>query len=144
MKQDQSESQTHSKENQKEVYSSNSFSADEMDGLMDEALGIDAELESQEIEQGFDQETQGQGFGPEACGAMLGTAFDVLAARRGEHWRLKPAESQMLGVAFDGVLEKYLPGLADKVGPEAGLALAAFAIFMPRIKQDQEALENAE
>lgn len=90
----------------------------------------------------------GPGAGPGAAaadsvgiptGEMLTQFFDlafnnVIAPRRGDHWKMSSAESEALGVASGAVVDKYFPDLS--AGPEVTLALVVVAVFGPRIVQD--------
>lgn len=73
---------------------------------------------------------------------ILSITFDLVAKRRGEHWKLAEEEAQSLGVATDRVLQKYLPDI--QTGPEVALALTGAAILLPRIALDKAAQAEAE
>jgi len=77
-------------------------------------------------------------MGADACSGLCSSMFDLLAARKGEQWHLKPEESQSLGGALDAVLAKYIPAGLDKYSAETALILVAIGIVMPRMSQGGE------
>ncbi len=101
-----------------------------------EALKAEAiEAEQQPVED--IEEAAPDTLGAEACGMLAGVAFDLVATRRGEHWRLSEQERQLIGENLDAVLAKYLPGV--NMGPEASLAVVLAAVVMPRLRADMQA-----
>jgi len=77
---------------------------------------------------------RGEFLGAEACGGLCSSMFDLLAARKGEHWKLKDEEAAQLGGALDRVLAKYIPNGLDKYNDETALLLIAIGIVMPRMQ----------
>jgi len=100
-----------------------------------------AALESEIIDPGQDTSgveddysAPGDFLGADACSGLCSMVFDVLAARRGEHWRLAPPEAEQLGGALDQVLAKYLPDNMEKWGPEITLLTVSAMIVLPRMR----------
>ena len=111
----------------------NAAAPEELESLHAEAL------EAEVVDEGHGEpEAEPQGLGGEACAALAGTVFELVAMRRGEHWRLNNEESQAFGNALDAVLQKYAPQVGN-VGPEASLLLVTAAVLMPRIQKDRAA-----
>lgn len=67
--------------------------------------------------------------------ALLTVIFSLMAGRRGDHWALSDAESEMLGNALAAVLDKYVPNM--KGGPEATLIVVVLVIVGPRAMEDR-------
>jgi len=111
----------------------NAAAPEEMEQLAGEAI----EAEYVEADQG-EPDQEPQGLGADACSALAGTVFELIAMRRGELWRLKPDESDAMGNALDAVLAKYAPGIGD-IGAEASLLLITVALVMPRMQADKVA-----
>lgn len=105
---------------------------DQLDGLL---LDFKPEPESGETEQiaagdsGAAMETE------EMVTAVLTIIFSMMATRRGDHWALSDAESEMLGGALAAVLDKYMPDM--KGGPEATLIVVVLLIVGPRAAVDR-------
>jgi len=112
----------------------NAASPEEMEGLAGEA--VEAEYVGEK-----ESEQPSECIGSEACGALAGTVFELVAMRRGEHWRLKSEESAAVGNALDAVLTKYAPQLGN-IGAEASLLLVVVSVMMPRMQADREAGAN--
>ena len=73
----------------------------------------------------------------------FGVCFEIIAARRGEHWRLTKDEAGRLGAAWTEPLAPLLAKHSQYV-PWAVALLASSAILMPRLQADSSKLENAE
>lgn len=73
----------------------------------------------------------------EACQTAAVVVCEILASRRGAHWRLKEDEAQALADPAARCVEKYLPDVA--VGPELSLAMALGGIALPRLMADRQA-----
>lgn len=78
----------------------------------------------------------------------FGVSFEIIAARRGEHWRLSKDEAGRLGNAWAEPLAPFLAKHSAYV-PWAVALLATSAVMMPRLqadaeKQEAEKLNNAE
>lgn len=78
------------------------------------------------------------GQGSAETGAMLGvlvsTVCTVVAARRGDHWILRPEEAESVGQAAGAVLDKYVPNV--EAGPEFALVMVCLTVFGPRAMAD--------
>lgn len=70
---------------------------------------------------------------PEMLGVVPLMAYDVLALRFGEHWRLKEPEAVAYGTALSGVLDRYLSVLSGDYPEIFGLVLVAASVTTPRI-----------
>jgi len=115
----------------------NAAAPDEMEALQDEALQAEFVPENEP-----DQEAaQADGLGVDACGALAGSVFDLIAMRRGEHWRLKSDEAAAVGSALDEVVRKYAPAMGN-IGAEAALGLVLVSVVLPRMQGDKKAGEN--
>jgi len=104
----------------------------------DELEAIEAEIIDPEENENPDDvsaaSSSGDFIGADACSGLCSIIFDMLASRRGEHWRLSQPESEQLGGAVDAVLGKYLPGNLERWGPEITLATILSMIVLPRMK----------
>jgi hypothetical protein len=72
----------------------------------------------------------------EMVSAMLMIGFELVASRRGEHWRLSPSEAQQTGAAMGDVLDKYFPDMTSH-GAEITALMACSMVILPRIGQDK-------
>lgn len=75
-----------------------------------------------------------------AGGQMVGS---FMASRRGEHWRLKPEESEALGAAWATCLAPY----ADAIGTSLPWVIAigvTYNVFAGRVAVDRAAVAEAE
>lgn len=79
-------------------------------------------------------------LGGEELAFIFSVGFDLLAARRGDHWKLKFDEAEKLGFATDKVLEKYFPDI--QTGPEVTLLLTAGMFVAPRLMIDRDIAEK--
>lgn len=73
----------------------------------------------------------------------FGVCFEIVASRRGEHWRLTKDEAGRLGAAWTEPLAPFLAQHSAYV-PWAVALLATSAVLMPRLQADSSKLENAE
>lgn len=73
----------------------------------------------------------------------FGVCFEIVASRRGEHWRLTKDEAGRLGAAWTEPLAPLLAKHSQYV-PWAVALLATSAVLMPRLQADSSKLENAE
>lgn len=73
----------------------------------------------------------------------FGVCFEIVATRRGEHWRLTREEAGRLGMAWSEPLAPLLSKHSQYV-PWAVALLATSAVLMPRLQADSSKLENAE
>jgi len=73
----------------------------------------------------------------------FGVCFEIIASRRGEHWRLTKDEAGRLGSAWTEPLAPLLAKHSQYV-PWAVALLATSAVLMPRLQADSSKLENAE
>jgi len=115
---------------------SNAAAPDELEKLQGEALEAEY-VGAGGSGPGAEPEPEPVGLGADACTALAGTVFELIAMRRGDMWRLAPDESQAVGQALDAVLAKYAPGIGD-VGPEASLLLVTLAVVMPRVQAEKQ------
>ena len=69
---------------------------------------------------------------------ILTCPFDVVAARRGDHWKLTSKERDQFSLATSRLCVKYLPGFFLRFKEEAMFLLLGVAIIMPRIREDRE------
>lgn len=65
---------------------------------------------------------------------LIFAGFNMLAARKGEHWILSEKDAQTLGTKTARVLDKYLPSFES--GPEAALIASVVLIVGPRLAID--------
>lgn len=109
-----------------------------------DALAAAAEKESAgEWEPGEEPEPETAGPDPQTVQvvqSITAVAFQIVAARRGDHWRLSNEELQGLSEPAAECLEKYAPNMA--VGPEAALVIAAGMIVAPRLMTDRAIAEQ--
>lgn len=84
-----------------------------------------------------------------ALEGLLVTGFQLMAARRGAHWQLKPAhteevngekvklpgEGYLLAAAIDDCIRQYMPDDFD-MGPGVTLALISVSVVGPRVATD--------
>lgn len=75
----------------------------------------------------------------------FGVCFEIIASRRGEHWRLTREDATRLGVAWSEPLAPFLAQHGAYI-PWAVALLATSAAIMPRLQADADAatLRNAE
>lgn len=104
-----------------------------------------SEAKSQDYIPASDDLTEPQAKKPrmeigEAMSAVVMVAFNLIAARRGEHWALKPVEAQELGGALGDVINEYFPGV--NVGPLPVLCGVAAVVIVPRVMLDQQLAEK--
>lgn len=76
-------------------------------------------------------------IGDMLAGVMV-VAFNLVAARRGDHWKLKPEEAEELGGALGDVADHYFPQL--ELGPLPVLGGVAAMVIVPRVMHDQALL----
>lgn len=81
----------------------------------------------------------------------LNTVFTMATAGLAPNWNVQPEEIEILSVASEAVLDKYMPGAKDSIGPEFMLLLAVGGIVLPRLKTprylpspDEQANQEAE
>ncbi len=67
-------------------------------------------------------------------GGLVAVVCNVVSARRGDHWQLKPEESEAVGDAAAAVLDKYVPNV--EAGPEFALVMVCLGVFGPRLLVD--------
>lgn len=73
----------------------------------------------------------------------FGVLFEIVASRRGEHWRLTRPEAERLGMAWGEPLAPLLARHSQYV-PWAVALLATSGVLMPRLAVDADKLANAE
>jgi len=111
---------------------------EELDAIETEIIEQEEPPESHDFSGG--DYTTGKFLGTDACSGLCSMVFDVLASRRGDHWRLQAPEAEQLGGALDQVLAKYLPDNMERWGPEITLITVATMIVLPRMRgEDGEA-----
>lgn len=74
----------------------------------------------------------------EALPELVSWPFDVVAARRGEHWKISTDEKRRLSNALAPVVNKYLPDWLTKYPEELVLGVVVLMIVGPRYKKDKE------
>lgn len=74
----------------------------------------------------------------DALPELVSWPFDVVAARRGEHWKISTDEKRRLSNALAPVVNKYLPDWLTKYPEELILAVVTLMIVGPRYKKDKE------
>lgn len=72
-----------------------------------------------------------------AIGEGLGVIFTVVAATRGDHWKLDADTQKRLGVLWGVALEPWL-ATSGKYVPLAVAALATAGVVMPRVQLDAQ------
>jgi len=70
-----------------------------------------------------------------ALGVGFRVIFQIVAAKRGEHWQLSEGDESMLGAAWGEALAPWLKDSA-KYAPFALAALATVGVVMPKVQQD--------
>ena len=68
-------------------------------------------------------------------GGLVAVVCNVVSARRGDHWKLKPEESEAVGDAAAAVLDKYVPDV--EAGPEFAFVMVCLGVFGPRMLADK-------
>lgn len=69
--------------------------------------------------------------------ALLIVGFDLVASRRGPHWKLKESEALETGKAVGTVLDKYFPDMTSH-GPEITAVMACTMVMIPRLHVDKQ------
>jgi len=69
---------------------------------------------------------------PEMWGAIPGILYEFLAVRFGDHWRLSAQELPIVGVHFEKVLNRYLPGMSTAHPELMGFGLIVVGLSIPR------------
>lgn len=77
-------------------------------------------------------------FDPALVSLLVGIPFDLLAARRGEHWRLSDGEKDAIVPVLGRVLDKYLPSALGRFGDELALLTVLSIVVVPRIQRDAQ------
>lgn len=78
----------------------------------------------------------------EALTGLVMVAFNLIAARRGEHWKLNHDEAAELGGAMGDVVNEYFPGV--NMGPLPILGGVAAMVIVPRVMIDQKLAAEGE
>lgn len=68
---------------------------------------------------------------------LLAWPFDIVAARRGEFWKLSPDEKKRLALALAVVMEKWLPDFMLKYEEEIVLAVLLSGVVIGRLREDE-------
>lgn len=76
----------------------------------------------------------------EACSTLLLITFELIAARKGAHWKMDEAEAREAGKAYGALLDKYYPDM--QLGPEAAAVTVTAMIFLPRVAMDKALAEE--
>lgn len=81
----------------------------------------------------------------------LNTVFTMATAGLAPNWNVQQEEIEILSVATEAVLDKYMPGAKESIGPEFMLLLAVGGIVLPRMNvprhlppPDEQASQEAE
>lgn len=95
---------------------------------------------------GVGQDAAGSQRGGGESGAILGvlvmSVCSIVAARRGDHWNLKPDEAEQIGMAAGAVLDKYMPNV--EAGPEFTLVMVCLTVFGPRAMMEAQLQQSGE
>lgn len=110
----------------------------ELDDLEDEAKAGDYIHKGEPI--GQRDEKPRVEVGEMLTGVVM-VAFNIISARRGDHWRLREVEAAELGGALGDVVNKYYPEVS--LGPLPVLGGVAAAIVVPRLMVDKKIQEEA-
>lgn len=110
------------------------------DDLQVEAAALLAEAEMVGVEQPEGAQVEVISTGEMLTGLFDITFNNVIAPRRGAHWKMSKDESKALGVAYGAVLDKHFPDLA--AGPEVTAVLISIAVFGPRFATDAAAAKK--
>lgn len=68
---------------------------------------------------------------------LLAWPFDVVAARRGDFWKLTPDEKKRLALSVAVVMEKWLPDFMLKYEEEIVLAVLLSGVVIGRLREDE-------
>jgi len=72
----------------------------------------------------------------DAMSLLVKSVCDVVAGRRGEHWRLKADEATAVGEAYGTLLDAWIP--LDKLGPAVTAVMISAVVFGPRVAMDRQ------
>lgn len=70
---------------------------------------------------------------PQFYGVIPALAYDYLAARYGDHWKLREQEVILYGQAIEKVVNRYLGSIAEQNQELFALAMVAVATTIPRV-----------
>jgi hypothetical protein len=70
----------------------------------------------------------------------VNTLFEIIAARRGSHWSLRPEESENLALSIDAVARKYFPMFANWA-EEINLIGVSIMLFGPRLYMEYQLIK---
>lgn len=73
----------------------------------------------------------------ELCTTLLHIGFALVAARRGDHWKLSAQEAAGTGEAVGAVLDKYFPDMPAH-GAEIVAVIAVGSVLAPRLAVDSQ------
>lgn len=73
----------------------------------------------------------------EALALTFKIASEVVAKKRGDHWKLDPKEADSLGEVWTAALAPYLPKIGAAV-PWATALVVTGVLVMPRLERDRE------
>ena len=83
------------------------------------------------------QEAQNMANLANALGVGFVMSGKVLAAMRGEHWKISDEEGNALGQAWAVALAPYMPRIAPYL-PFATAAIVTVGVFAPKVQKDRE------
>lgn len=99
-----------------------------------------AELEAAKRTEGGEQPAPDNANEIKEATAALSVTFQavgtILAAKRGDHWKLKVEECDALGAAWANVLAPYLAKYGKSV-PLVGALVITWSVAQPRVIEDQ-------
>lgn len=72
----------------------------------------------------------------EAMGLLVKVVCDVIASRRGKHWKLKSDEATAVGEAYGAVLDAWIP--IERMGPTVTAVMISAVVFGPRVALDRQ------
>lgn len=112
------------------------------DAYSDELAAIAREDEAASVSEGEYLGGAQEAEGPDPDEVQLVASLakmsgELLAARRGDHWRLADREAMAWAEAAVPVLNKYAPDF--KSSPELALVLASIVLVIPRVQADKAA-----
>lgn len=110
--------------------------AAELDALEGAAAEAESEAGGGEYIPGAETEPEAEGpTSAEILAPAIKMTFQMVAARRGQHWGMADEEAETLAQAWGDVLDKYAPGAA--LGPELTAIAVTAAVVWPRWSADQ-------
>jgi hypothetical protein len=75
---------------------------------------------------------------------IVALPFELIANRKGNHWRLQKQEKEQIGILANKVLNKYAPSWFAQYGEEIALATVLGMVLVVRVMEDIKLNEIAE